>query len=121
VNAARARGHRATDGLTMLLEQGALAFERWFGMNPDRIAMRAALAELRDGIADLFLPLTCVVCGDLLGARARTVVVRAMLGPRSSAPGTALRAVRAPRVRPRADGERTFGLWRARAGYLHVV
>ena len=31
-------------------------------------------AELREGIADLFLPLTCVVCGDLLGARAATVV-----------------------------------------------
>jgi shikimate dehydrogenase len=45
VNAARARGHRATDGLTMLLEQGALAFERWFGMNPDRIVMRAALGR----------------------------------------------------------------------------
>jgi shikimate dehydrogenase len=42
VKAVRARGHRAEDGLTMLVEQGALAFERWFGVNADRIAMRAA-------------------------------------------------------------------------------
>jgi shikimate dehydrogenase len=41
--AARARGHRATDGLSMLVEQGALAFERWFGITPDHNAMwRAA-------------------------------------------------------------------------------
>jgi shikimate dehydrogenase len=45
VRAARARGHRAADGLTMLLEQGALSFERWFGMNADRIAMRGAVAR----------------------------------------------------------------------------
>jgi shikimate dehydrogenase len=42
VRAARARGHRAADGLTMLVEQGALAFERWFGFPPDRAAMWAA-------------------------------------------------------------------------------
>jgi shikimate dehydrogenase len=42
VRAARAHGHRAADGLTMLVEQGALAFERWFGINADRVAMRAA-------------------------------------------------------------------------------
>jgi shikimate 5-dehydrogenase len=29
----------------MLLEQGALAFERWFGFPPDRDAMRAALLD----------------------------------------------------------------------------
>ncbi len=43
VRAARARGHRAADGLAMLIEQGALAFERWFGVAPDRDAMWAAV------------------------------------------------------------------------------
>lgn len=43
VRLARARGLRADDGLTMLLEQGALAFERWLGVAPDRAMMRAAL------------------------------------------------------------------------------
>jgi shikimate dehydrogenase len=42
VRDAREHGHRAGDGLTMLLEQGALSFERWFGINPDRVAMRSA-------------------------------------------------------------------------------
>jgi shikimate dehydrogenase len=45
VRAARARGHRAADGLAMLVEQGALAFERWFGFAPDRAAMWAAVAK----------------------------------------------------------------------------
>ena len=45
VRAARARGHRAADGLEMLLGQGALAFERWFGMAPDRDVMRHAVAR----------------------------------------------------------------------------
>ncbi|MFI5244580.1 MAG: shikimate dehydrogenase family protein [Gemmatimonadales bacterium] len=39
VHACRARGLRAADGLAMLVEQGALAFERWFGAIPDREAM----------------------------------------------------------------------------------
>lgn len=39
VHACRARGLRAGDGLAMLVEQGALAFERWFGAIPDRDAM----------------------------------------------------------------------------------
>ncbi len=39
VHACRARGLRAADGLTMLVEQGALSFERWFGITPDRAAM----------------------------------------------------------------------------------
>ena len=42
----RARGRRAADGLTMLVEQAAFAFERWFGVTPDRSAMwQAALGE----------------------------------------------------------------------------
>jgi shikimate dehydrogenase len=45
VRAARADGHRAVDGLPMLLEQGALAFERWFGVTPDRAAMRRAVTD----------------------------------------------------------------------------
>ena len=44
VQAARAAGHRAADGLEMLIAQGADAFERWFGIAPDREAMRAAVA-----------------------------------------------------------------------------
>ncbi len=36
---ARAQGRRADDGLGMLIGQGARAFERWFGMVPDREAM----------------------------------------------------------------------------------
>jgi shikimate dehydrogenase len=44
IAAARAAGFRAADGLEMLIAQGAEAFERWFGVAPDRAAMRAALA-----------------------------------------------------------------------------
>jgi shikimate dehydrogenase len=43
VRRARQRGLRAADGLVMLVEQGALAFERWFGIAPDRDAMWAAV------------------------------------------------------------------------------
>jgi shikimate dehydrogenase len=43
VRAARDNGIRAADGLPMLLEQGALAFQRWFGTEPDREAMRLSL------------------------------------------------------------------------------
>ena len=43
VKAARAGGIRAADGLTMLLEQGALSFKQWFGVEPDREAMRRSL------------------------------------------------------------------------------
>lgn len=39
IKSCRARGLRADDGLPMLIEQGALAFERWFGFAPDRDAM----------------------------------------------------------------------------------
>lgn len=45
VRAARRRGLAASDGTTMLLEQGALAFERWFGVTADRGAMREALSR----------------------------------------------------------------------------
>ncbi len=45
VRAARAAGRRAADGLPMLVEQGALAFERWFGVTPDRAAMMRALTS----------------------------------------------------------------------------
>ena len=48
VRAARAAGHRAMDGLAMLIEQGALAFERWFGMAPDRDVMWRAAAPDRN-------------------------------------------------------------------------
>jgi shikimate dehydrogenase len=47
VRAARARGCLASDGLSMLVEQGALAFERWFGVVPDREAMWSSLPERR--------------------------------------------------------------------------
>jgi len=43
VREARASGHRAVDGMEMLLQQGAAAFERWFARAPDLAAMRAAL------------------------------------------------------------------------------
>jgi shikimate dehydrogenase len=39
VRLARSLGRRACDGLPMLIEQGALSFERWFGVEPDREAM----------------------------------------------------------------------------------
>jgi shikimate dehydrogenase len=41
-----ARGIRAVDGLEMLVEQGALAFERWFDRAPDRGVMWRALENL---------------------------------------------------------------------------
>jgi len=44
VRAVRARGHRACDGLPMLVEQGALAFERWFGVAADRRVMWESLS-----------------------------------------------------------------------------
>ncbi len=43
VKAARNAGHRATDGEGMLIEQGAIAFERWFGVEPDRNVMWKAM------------------------------------------------------------------------------
>lgn len=43
VRAARARGHRAADGLPMLIAQGAAAFTRWFGTAPDPAVMWQAV------------------------------------------------------------------------------
>jgi shikimate dehydrogenase len=45
VREAKARGHKATDGLAMLLHQGVAAFECWFGEEPDQSVMRRALQE----------------------------------------------------------------------------
>lgn len=45
VRAAWARGHKAADGLPMLVEQGALAFERWFGIPAPRAVMWRAACE----------------------------------------------------------------------------
>jgi shikimate dehydrogenase len=45
VNAARARGIIAASGLPMLLGQGARSFELWFGIAPDRDAMRESVAR----------------------------------------------------------------------------
>jgi shikimate dehydrogenase len=46
VNAARKRGLLAVDGLPMLVEQGALSFRRWFGVEPNREVMQRSLAQL---------------------------------------------------------------------------
>ncbi|HVX38896.1 MAG TPA: shikimate dehydrogenase [Gemmatimonadaceae bacterium] len=43
VHALRARGLRACDGLEMLIEQGAIAFTRWFGIAPNRAVMWEAV------------------------------------------------------------------------------
>jgi len=50
VRLARSRGMRACDGLPMLVEQGALAFERWLGVAPDRSAMWEAVRQ-KAGVA----------------------------------------------------------------------
>lgn len=47
VRAARERGLASQDGLAMLVEQGALAFERWFSTPPDREVMWSAVRESR--------------------------------------------------------------------------
>jgi shikimate dehydrogenase len=45
VQALRRAGNRAVDGKGMLIEQGALAFEQWFGLTPDRALMWRALDQ----------------------------------------------------------------------------
>ncbi len=45
VRAARESGRVASDGLPMLVEQGAAAFKIWFGVEPDREAMWKAVRE----------------------------------------------------------------------------
>ncbi len=45
VKEAREMGIRAADGSEMLLQQGAVAFERWWGVAPPLELMRAALEE----------------------------------------------------------------------------
>jgi shikimate dehydrogenase len=44
ITAARGAGHRAADGLGMLIEQGVIAFRMWFGVEPDRTAMWKAIS-----------------------------------------------------------------------------
>jgi shikimate dehydrogenase len=43
VRAARDQGHRASDGLRMLLHQGVAAFRLWFHDDPDQDVMWNAL------------------------------------------------------------------------------
>jgi shikimate dehydrogenase len=45
VRALRVRGHPAADGAEMLLQQGAAAFERWWGRGAPLAVMRDALAR----------------------------------------------------------------------------
>ena len=47
VAAAKKANRQATDGLAMLVGQGALSFEKWTGIKPDQNAMMAAI--LREG------------------------------------------------------------------------
>lgn len=49
VRAARARGLRSADGLAMLVEQGALAFERWVGRPAPREVMWRAVRDGSEG------------------------------------------------------------------------
>ncbi|MES1202266.1 MAG: shikimate dehydrogenase [Pseudomonadota bacterium] len=49
LRAARARGMTAVDGLGMLIHQGALSFEIWFGLQPD---IRLARARIMRVIAE---------------------------------------------------------------------
>jgi shikimate dehydrogenase len=49
LRAARARQIPAADGRHMLIWQGAAAFRRWFGRDPDLAAMHGALPPLAEG------------------------------------------------------------------------
>jgi shikimate dehydrogenase len=46
LRAARARGLRAANGSEMLIQQAAIAFERWTGVSGMAGVMRAAVAAL---------------------------------------------------------------------------
>jgi shikimate dehydrogenase len=48
VSAAQASGHRATDGLEMLLQQGLLSFAVWTGISAPAAAVRSALQRAVD-------------------------------------------------------------------------
>jgi shikimate dehydrogenase len=43
VRAAEERGIRAADGMDMLVQQGAVSFERWWGVPAPTEVMRAAM------------------------------------------------------------------------------
>jgi shikimate dehydrogenase len=45
LRAAKARGCKTLDGLGMLVNQGAIAFKRWTGVDPDTNVMRDAVEE----------------------------------------------------------------------------
>jgi shikimate dehydrogenase len=45
LKSAKARGCKTLDGLGMLVNQGAIAFKRWTGVDPDRGVMRDAVEE----------------------------------------------------------------------------
>lgn len=49
---AESLGYRTADGAEMLVQQGAAAFERWWGRPPSVETMRRALQEAREGSAD---------------------------------------------------------------------
>ena len=53
VRAARRVGHRAADGLPMLIEQGVEAFARWFGAPPDREVVWAAVGGRPPVVAEM--------------------------------------------------------------------
>ncbi len=44
VRDARAQGLNASTGLGMLIEQAALAFEKWTGVSADRVVMQQAVS-----------------------------------------------------------------------------
>ena len=51
LRAARARGLRAANGSEMLIQQAAIAFERWTGVSGMADVMRAAVAPLLADVA----------------------------------------------------------------------
>lgn len=49
LRSAQSKGLQTTDGLSMLVEQGAASFEFWFSRQPDAALMREALAKALPG------------------------------------------------------------------------